>query len=199
MNFSVNKKLVISLVLIHALIITLSNFLVQFPYTFLNFNFTLGTFTYPLIILVTDLTVRLSNIRNARFIVGIAFIPAFITSYLLADIRIAIASTIAYLISQLTDIKIFSKIKETLGYKKNEIHKMWYLAPAISTFFSQIIDTYVFYGIAFYNATNMFMAQNWLNIATNDLIFKVGINLILFLPIYGLILNFIIKRFINKN
>ena len=76
---------------------------------------------------------------------------------------------------------------------------MWYLAPAISTFFSQIIDTYVFYGIAFYNATNMFMAQNWLNFATNDLIFKVGINLILFLPIYGLVLNFIIKRFVNKN
>ena len=184
-----NRKLISYLVLGHCLIIALSNYLVQFPINIFGLDYTIGTFTFPIIVLATDLTVRLSNATNARKVIGYAFIPAFIISYIFADFRIAIASVLAYSIGQLLDVFVFSKVRDRVGDDGINLSSYWFLAPAISTFFAQLIDTYLFYGVAFYNSADDFMRENWDLIAFNDFILKLIVCYLAFLPIYVLILN----------
>ena len=184
-----NRKLIAYLVLGHCLIIAISNYLVQFPINIFGLDYTIGTFTFPIIVLATDLTVRLSNSSNARKVISYAFIPAFIISYLFADFRIAIASVLAYSIGQLLDVLVFSKVRERVGDDGLNLNSYWYLAPVISTFFAQLIDTYLFYSVAFYNSADDFMRENWDMIAFNDFILKLVVCYLAFLPIYVLILN----------
>ena len=187
MDFS--RKLITYLVLGHCFIIAVSNYLVQFPVSIFGLDYTIGTFTFPIIVLATDLTVRLSNASNARKVIGFAFVPAFIISYIFADFRIAIASVLAYSIGQLLDVFVFSKVRDRVGDDGLNLSSYWYLAPVVSTFFAQLIDTYLFYGVAFYNSTDDFMRENWDLIAFNDFILKLVVCYLAFLPIYVLILN----------
>ena len=188
-SMDLNRKLITYLVLGHCFIIAISNYLVQFPINIFGLDYTIGTFTFPIIVLATDLTVRLSNARNARQVIGFAFIPAFIISYIFADFRIAIASVLAYSIGQLLDVFVFSKVRDRVGDDGLNLSSYWYLAPVVSTFFAQLIDTYLFYGVAFYNSTDDFMRDNWDLIAFNDFILKLVVCYLAFLPIYVLILN----------
>ena len=188
-SMDLNRKLITFLVLGHCFIIAISNYLVQFPINIFGLDYTIGTFTFPIIVLATDLTVRLSNARNARKVIGFAFVPAFIISYIFADFRIAIASVLAYSIGQLLDVFVFSKVRDRVGDDGLNLSSYWYLAPVISTFFAQFIDTYLFYGVAFYNSTDDFMRENWDLIAFNDFILKLAVCYLAFLPIYVLILN----------
>ncbi len=188
-SMDLNRKLITYLVLGHCFIIAVSNYLVQFPINIFGLDYTIGTFTFPIIVLATDLTVRLSNATNARKVIGYAFIPAFIISYIFADFRIAIASVLAYSIGQLLDVFVFSKVRERVGDEGVNLSSYWYLAPAVSTFFAQFIDTYLFYGVAFYNSADDFMRENWDIIAFNDFILKLVVCYLAFLPIYVLILN----------
>ena len=188
-SMDLNRKLITYLVLGHCLIIAISNYLVQFPINIFGLDYTIGTFTFPIIVLATDLTVRLSNATNARKVIGYAFIPAFIISYIFADFRIAIASVLAYSIGQLLDVFVFSKVRDRVGDDGFNLSSYWFLAPAISTFFAQLIDTYLFYGVAFYNSADDFMRENWDVIAFNDFILKLLVCYLAFLPIYVLILN----------
>jgi len=188
-SMDLNRKLITYLVLGHCFIIALSNYLVQFPINIFGLDYTIGTFTFPIIVLATDLTVRLSNATNARKVIGYAFIPAFIISYIFADFRIAIASVLAYSIGQLLDVFVFSKVRDRVGDDGFNLSSYWFLAPAISTFFAQLIDTYLFYGVAFYNSADDFMRENWDLIAFNDFILKLVVCYLAFLPIYVLILN----------
>ena len=188
-SMDLNRKLVTYLVLGHCFIIAISNYLVQFPINIFGLDYTIGTFTFPIIVLATDLTVRLSYATNARKVVGYAFIPAFIISYIFADFRIAIASVLAYSIGQLLDVFVFSKVRDRVGDDGFNLSSYWYLAPVVSTFFAQLIDTYLFYGVAFYNSADDFMRENWDLIAFNDFILKLIVCYLAFLPIYVLILN----------
>ena len=188
-SMDLNRKLITYLVLGHCFIIAISNYLVQFPINIFGLDYTIGTFTFPIIVLATDLTVRLSNASNARKVIGYAFIPAFIISYIFADFRIAIASVLAYSIGQLLDVFVFSKVRERVGDDGFNLSSYWYLAPVVSTFFAQLIDTYLFYGVAFYNSADDFMRENWDLIAFNDFILKLVVCYLAFLPIYVLILN----------
>ncbi len=188
-SMDLNRKLITYLVLGHCFIIAISNYLVQFPINIYGLDYTIGTFTFPIIVLATDLTVRLSSARNARKVIGFAFIPAFIISYIFADFRIAIASVLAYSIGQLLDVFVFSKVRDRVGDDGLNLSSYWYLAPVVSTFFAQLIDTYLFYGVAFYNSTDDFMRDNWDLIAFNDFILKLVVCYLAFLPIYVLILN----------
>ena len=188
-SMDLNRKLVTYLVLGHCFIIAISNYLVQFPINIFGLDYTIGTFTFPIIVLATDLTVRLSNSTNARKVIGYAFIPAFIISYIFADFRIAIASVLAYSIGQLLDVFVFSKVRDRVGDDGFNLSSYWYLAPVVSTFFAQLIDTYLFYGVAFYNSADDFMRENWDLIAFNDFILKLVVCYLAFLPIYVLILN----------
>ena len=194
-NFS---KLTLSLIAVHIFVIGISNYLVQFPIALFGYEFTIATFTFPFIILATDLTVRLYKDKVARKIIIGAFIPAFFISLYFADLRIAIASVSAYALGQFLDIFVFSRLrKQTNSLEDLSLNKNWYIAPAISTFFAQIIDTYIFYGFAFYNSSDEFMRDHWFSIATNDLLFKLLICYLAFLPFYGLILNLILS-FLRK-
>ena len=188
-SMDLNQKLITYLVLGHCFIIAISNYLVQFPVNIFGLDYTIGTFTFPIIVLATDLTVRLSNATNARKVIGYAFIPAFIISYIFADFRIAIASVLAYSIGQLLDVFVFSKVRDRVGDDGFNLSSYWYLAPVVSTFFAQLIDTYLFYGVAFYNSADDFMRENWDLIAFNDFILKLVVCYLAFLPIYVLILN----------
>ena len=109
------------LVTFHIIVIAASNYLVQIPFQILGLHTTWGTFTFPLVYLATDLTVRIFGKEQARKIIFWTMIPALIISYLvsivffegifqgvagLADFnlfvfRIALASFIAYLAGQL--------------------------------------------------------------------------------------------------
>ena len=188
-SMDLNRKLITYLVLGHCFIIAISNYLVQFPINIFGLDYTIGTFTFPIIVLATDLTVRLSNATNARKVIGYAFIPAFIISYIFADFRIAIASVLAYSTGQLLDVFVFSKVRDRVGDDGLNLSSYWYLAPVVSTFFAQLIDTYLFYGVAFYNSADDFMRENWDLIAFNDFILKLVVCYLAFLPIYVLILN----------
>ena len=188
-SMDLNRKLITYLVLGHCFIIAISNYLVQFPINIFGLDYTIGTFTFPIIVLATDLTVRLSNATNARKVIGYAFIPAFIISYIFADFRIAISSVLAYSIGQLLDVIVFSKVRDRVGDDGFNLSSYWYLAPVVSTFFAQLIDTYLFYGVAFYNSADDFMRENWDLIAFNDFILKLVVCYLAFLPIYVLILN----------
>ena len=196
-NFS---KLTLSLIAVHIFVIGISNYLVQFPIAVFGYEFTIATFTFPFIILATDLTVRLYKDKVARKIIVGAFIPAFFISLYFADLRIAIASVSAYALGQFLDIFVFSKLrKQTNSLEDLNLNKNWYIAPAISTFFAQIIDTYIFYGFAFYNSSDEFMRDHWFPIATNDLLFKLLICYLAFLPFYGLILSLILSSLRKKS
>ncbi|MGI9318467.1 MAG: queuosine precursor transporter [bacterium] len=181
-----SQKLVAKLVLFHVAIIALANYTVQFTDSFLGYTFTWAMFIFPVVILASDLTVRLSDQFNARLIVGLAYFPAILISAWLADWRIGVASGTAYLVGQLIDIWIFQGVRERA--------KAWWAAPMISTFFANIIDTYVFYSAAFYRSADTFMASNWVEVATVDLGFKIVVSILLFLPLYGVVLNLVQKR-----
>jgi len=200
-----SRSILIPLVLFHLIVIAASNYLVQIPVAFFGFQTTWGAFTFPLIFLATDLTVRVYGASQARRIIFAAMLPALAISYALSVLffeakfqgfaelsklntfvaRIAIASFIAYTIGQLLDITIFNKLRN----KKN-----WWVAPAASSIIGGLIDTILFFSIAFYQSSDEFMAANWPEIAAVDYAFKLIISISLFVPAYGLLMNRFAKK-----
>lgn len=183
----VNKTLALKLMFVHLFIIGLSNYLVQFPQTFLGVNFVWAMFTFPLVLVATDLTTRLTNKHQARFVVALAYIPALFISVFIANWRIGIASATAYLIGQFFDVTVFQRIRENF--------RVWWAAPLVASIFANAIDTYVFFGTAFINSADAFMADHWLNIANVDVLFKIFTSTLIILPIYGVLLNYLQKKF----
>jgi uncharacterized PurR-regulated membrane protein YhhQ (DUF165 family) len=57
-----------------------------------------------------------------------------------------------------------------------------------------VIDTYTFFFTAFYKGANEFMAANWHIVATNHIIIKVLVGLLVVVPAYGLLLNYLQRR-----
>lgn len=198
-------KALLYLAMFHLLIIASSNYLVQIPFTILGFHTTWGAFTFPFIFLATDLTVRIFGASLARKIIFLVMIPSLIVSYVLSVLfaqgafqgietlssfngfvgRIAIASLLAYLLGQVLDIQVFNRLRQL---------KKWWIAPAASTLFGNGLDTLAFFGIAFYQSPDPFMAQHWQEIALADFAFKLIISLGLFIPMYGILLNYLTKK-----
>lgn len=195
---NINKRTLIYLVLFQIIVITISNFLVSIPIEFLNFKLTWSAFSFPLVVLAIDLTIRILGKSTARATIAISYPFAIISSIgvLLIEgssvyeaLRIGFASASAYGISTLLDVYIFQVIREK--------YKYWWLAPSVSTVFANIIDTFVFFYTAFYNSTDEYMKENWVEIALNQSFIKIIIGLILFLPIYGIFLNYILYKLKN--
>ncbi|MDB4837423.1 7-cyano-7-deazaguanine/7-aminomethyl-7-deazaguanine transporter [Marinomonas sp.] len=204
------SKALFFLAFFHLLIIASSNYLVQIPFTVLGFHTTWGAFSFPFIFLATDLTVRIFGAMLARKIIFLVMIPSLILSYILSVIfaegvfqgfsslatyndfvgRIAVASLCAYLLGQMLDINIFNRLRS--------LH-IWWIAPAASTLFGNGLDTLAFFGIAFYQSPDPFMAQHWQEIALVDFGFKLVISLGLFIPMYGVLLNYLTKKLTNLN
>ena len=204
------KKALIWLSLFHLLVITSSNYLVQLPISIFGFHTTWGAFSFPFIFLATDLTVRIFGAPLARRIILAVMIPALLISYGVSALfymgewqgfaaltsfnlfvaRIAAASFMAYALGQILDVHVFNRLRQS---------RRWWLAPTASTLFGNISDTLAFFFIAFWRSPDPFMAAHWGEIALVDYSFKVLISIIFFLPMYGVLLNMLLKRLADKS
>ena len=188
-------NLLLILVIVHISVITLSNVLVSIPIEIYNFKITWAAFSFPLIVVATDLTIRLIGKSMAQKTITFSFPLAIISSVLIlyiednpssVSLRIGTASALAYAIGVLIDINAFQLIREK--------YSSWWIAPALSTIVSNIIDSYTFFFTAFYKSDDTYMSQNWLEIAGTQTILKILIGLIFFLPTYGFLLSFFSKK-----
>jgi len=134
-----------------AAIVVASNILVQ--HLILDGLLTWGAFTYPLAFLVTDLMNRIYGPSEARRVVFAGFVTGVICSLIGSQVmmqgdgyeypavafRIAVASGVAFLAAQLTDVFIFNRLRDG----------QWWRAPLASTVIGSILDTVLFFTIAF--------------------------------------------------
>jgi len=204
------RNLLYQLAFFHILIIASSNYLVQIPFSIIGFHSTWGAFTFPFIFLTTDLTIRIFGANLARKIIFVVMMPALLFSYIVSVLffnghwmglsslnhfnllvfRIALASFSAYLIGQLIDITVFNYLRK---------NTKWWVAPSAAAIVGNIIDTFVFFSIAFYRSDDIFMSTNWVEIATIDYGFKLLICGLFFLPLYGVLLNILLNNLLQKN
>lgn len=187
-------------------VVTASNILVQFPVQadlgpiHLADILTWGAFTYPFAFLVTDLTNRFDGARRARMVVLVGFAVGLCLSAYLSLPRIAIASGTAFLIGQLLDIAVFSRLR----------NRFWLVPPLSASLLGSLLDTAIFFSIAFAPAfafiDEFFSAPDgslglatpwlgigaelplWLSLATGDFSVKFLAALLLLVP-YRLLMN----------
>lgn len=196
-NFKeVDKSMLWKLVLLHVVVITVSNALVSIPVELFGIKLTYAAFTFPLVVLATDLTVRLLGKHIARSTIAAAYPLAIIGSIavVMAEgapqsvaLRIGFASATAYAIGTMLDVYVFQHIREKWT-------KQWWAAPAISTIAANVIDTYTFFYVAFNNSADEYMATHWVEIAGSQTVLKIVVGLIVFLPAYGILLKAISKK-----
>ena len=158
------------------LVVIASNYLVQFPVRFYNLEnlLTYGAFSYPITFLITDLANRAFGKNKARHIVLVGFLIGIILTLFVStnfsdviSIRIAIGSATAFFVAQNLDINIFDKLRK----------KIWYVAPMTSSIIGSIIDTFLFFSIAFYGTD-----IPWFTLALGDLTVKLIVALIMLVP-----------------
>lgn len=145
-----------------ALVVVASNILVQFPVDgevaglSLADVLTWGAFTYPFAFLVTDLANRRYGPAVARRIVFVGFMTAVACSIVMPPllfrlgliefdtaaarlVRIACASGAAFLTAQLLDVTVFNRLRR----------QSWWRAPIFGTLAGSVVDTMVFFSVAF--------------------------------------------------
>lgn len=211
------RNALILLALFHIFIIAASNYLVQIPFEIrlpltalgasddFSFHSTWGTLTFPFIFLATDLTVRVFGVALARRIIFVVMFPALVVSYMISTLfsnsqyqglqvlttfngfvfRIAVASFTAYVFGQLLDMLVFNRLRRL---------KTWWIAPGSSMIFGSMADTFLFFAVAFYAGTDPFMAEHWIELGFVDYLFKLFVGIMLFVPAYGVMLNFILRK-----
>ena len=170
------NTLLVVLAFVMALIVALSNYLVQFPVGFFNLDniLTYGAFSYPIAFLITDLANRRYGKKIARKIVYFGFILGVIlTTFFSTDFsnliskRIAVGSGSAFLVAQLLDVYIFDKFRK----------KVWFVAPLVSSTIGSTIDTFLFFSIAFYGT-----GISWITLSIGDLSVKIIVTLLMLIP-----------------
>ena len=185
------KRLFWYLACLMAVVVLVSNYLVQFPVSRLGLDeiLTYGAFSYPIAFLITDLANRKYGKLVARQIVYFGFIVGvFLTLYFstnfsdLISIRIAIGSGTAFFIAQLIDVQIFDKLRR----------KKWFVAPLTSSLVGSTIDTFIFFSISFYGT-----GLNWITLGAGDLCIKVFMAFFMLIPFRILIKK--IEDFSNSN
>jgi len=190
-----DKSLAVKLVLFHTFVIAISNWLVQYKFGFFGHPIAVSAFTFPLVVVATDLTVRMVGKELGRTVVALSFVPAIIASMLvvlasgapaITAVRIGVGSGVAYLLGTLLDVYVFQYIRER--------YNSWWIAPTLASVVTTVIDTYTFFFTAFYKGANAFMAANWHIVATNHIIIKVLVGVLVVVPAYGLLLNYLQRR-----
>jgi len=165
-------------------VVLASNYLVQFPINHYGLNeiLTYGAFSYPIAFLITDLANRsfgkiiAKKIVYLGFTIGILFTLIFSTNFGdLISIRIAIGSGIAFITAQLLDVQIFDQLRK----------KEWFIAPLTSSLIGSIVDTFIFFSIAFYGT-----GVPWVTLSLGDLAVKFIVALVMLIP-FRILLNFI--------
>jgi uncharacterized integral membrane protein (TIGR00697 family) len=129
-----------------AVVVITSNILVQF---LVGDWLTWGAFTYPFAFLVTDVTNRLHGPAAARRVVLAGFVVGLLCSFVgsqitgpfgpLVSLRVAIASGTAFLVGQLLDVAVFDRLRAG----------RWWQAPLVSSVVGSVVDTAIFFSIAF--------------------------------------------------
>ena len=178
------NKLLLLLSVLMGVVVLSSNFLVQFPIKYYNLEniLTYGAFTYPIAFLITDLANRsygklvAKKIVYIGFVIGITFTLFFSTNFSdLISVRIAIGSGVAFMASQLLDVKIFDQLRK----------KQWFVAPLTSSFIGSVVDTFLFFSISFYGT-----GIAWITLSLGDLIIKILVALIMLIPFRLLLSTF---------
>ena len=177
-----DKKLFYILSVLMGLVVILSNYLVQFPFAYYGLDdlLTYGAFSYPITFLITDLANRAYGKKIARIIILIGFFIGIVLTFLVStnfentiSIRIAIGSAAAFIVAQNLDVNIFDRLRK----------KSWYVAPLTSSISGSVVDTFLFFSIAFY-ATGI----PWVTLALGDLAVKLFIALTMLIP-FRLLIN----------
>ena len=178
------NKTILLLSLVMGVIVLASNYLVQFPVKYYGLSeiLTYGAFTYPMAFLITDLANRSFGKEIAKkivyfgFFIGISFTLFFSTNFSdLISIRIAIGSGIAFIVSQRIDVYVFDKLRD----------KYWFIPPLTSSINGSVLDTFLFFSIAFY-ATGV----PWFTLALGDLAVKLFVALVMLVPFRMLLKTF---------
>jgi len=122
-------------------------------------------------------------------------------SAILAPVRIAIASGTAFLIAQLLDVFVFDQLRQG----------RWWRAPVVSSTLGSLVDTALFFSLAF-AASFAFLGPNipflienasllglfaieaprWVSLAMGDFVVKMLVAVVMLIP-YGLLRNRIAK------
>ena len=172
----IENRLFFILAAFMAIVVVISNYLVQFPIKYLNLEnlLTYGAFSYPIAFLITDLSNRRYGKDTAKKIVYLGFgLGVFLTFYFstnysdLVSIRIAVGSGVAFLAAQLIDVNIFDRLRQ----------KEWFIAPLTSSLIGSIIDTFLFFSISFYGT-----GINWVTLSFGDLFVKIFVSLTMLIP-----------------
>ena len=180
----IENRFIFILAFLMALIVVLSNYLVQFPVHYMGFQdlLTYGAFSYPIAFLITDLSNRRYGKNTAKkivylgFILGVILTFYFSTNYSdLISVRIAIGSGVAFLVAQLIDVNIFDKLRK----------KRWFIAPLVSSVVGSSIDTFLFFFISFYKTE-----INWISLSIGDLTVKLLVTLLMLVP-FRILLSYI--------
>ena len=151
-------------VLAMGLVVLSSNILVHFA---INDWLTWGAITYPFAFLVTELVNRAFGPTQARRVAWFGFAVAVAASAVLAPARIAAASGLAFLLSQMLDITVFDRLRQS----------RWWRAPLVATVLAAILDTCVFWGVGFAGED-----VPWVTWALGDLGVKLVMAVCLLLP-----------------
>jgi uncharacterized integral membrane protein (TIGR00697 family) len=171
-----DRNLFIALSFAMGVVIIISNYLVQFPIDKFNLQdvLTYGAFSYPITFLITDLANRRFGKKEARKLVYIGFtVGIFLTIFVstnfqdIISIRIALGSGIAFLVAQLIDIEIFQRLRKG----------KWFVAPITSSIISSMIDTFLFFSIAFLGT-----GISWITLAFGDLTVKFLMAFLMLIP-----------------
>ena len=171
-----DKKLFLLLSFLMGGVVIASNYLVQFPVQYYGLEnlLTYGAFSYPVTFLITDLANRAYGKKLARILVLIGFLIGIILTLFVStnfndviSVRIAIGSATAFLIAQNIDVNIFDALRK----------RSWYVAPLTSSVIGSIIDTFLFFSIAFYGTD-----VPWLTLSIGDLAVKLSVSLFMLIP-----------------
>jgi uncharacterized integral membrane protein (TIGR00697 family) len=157
---------------------------------------TWGAFSYPLAFLVTDVTNRLYGAEKARRVVfagfGVGLVCSLIGTQIMGEfgplvtLRIAVASGTAFLVAQLIDLGVFSALRD----------RVWWVAPLTSSVLGSIVDTALFFTVAFAGFLAFPMAWGdvswaqettavgplWVGLALADWGVKIGVSLLALVP-----------------
>jgi uncharacterized PurR-regulated membrane protein YhhQ (DUF165 family) len=160
----INKSMLLKLVALHVIVIIVSNALVAVPVEIMGIKLTWAAFTFPLVVIATDLTVRLLGKSIARQTIAVAY-------------PLAIIGSIAVVLAEGAPGSVALRI----GF-------------ASATAYANLIDTYAFFAVAFNNSADEYMAANWVEIAGSQVVLKILLGLVIFLPAYGLLLRHLSSR-----
>ena len=180
-------------------VVVASNILVQF---LLGNWLTWGAFVYPFAFLVTDLMNKIYGPVVARRVIAAGFLVGIGCSLVgsqiegefgpIVTIRIALGSGLAFLVAQLLDVSIFNRLRKS----------RWWKAPLLSSLVGSILDTFLFFFIAFSSQLIFLEPSNdvewanvhvellgfgplfplWMSLAAADLLVKFLFSLVLLGP-----------------